>query len=460
LLVSAALVSFGYFRSGLMTLIGYEPLHVVALDLALGFLALWPLLWLCGLHARRATVTSAKIVALLTAVYFAAAWCLWAVNLIVDRDDGAYAAVYSLLIVLVVPFADRLLTLGLERWFAVKSGDDAERRSAADHRYWGRMVGRVAFAVAALLALSRAWGFGAGTALDHPIGLAIARSLFNIAVTLALAYVGWELVKHMINRKLAAERPANVGDGEIEGAGSRAHTLLPLLQSFVFIVMSVMVALIVLSSLGIDIGPLLAGAGIVGLAIGFGAQTLVRDVVSGVFFLIDDAFRIGEYVDLGRLRGTVEKISIRSLQLRHHRGAVHTVPFGQIQAITNQTRDWTIDKLELPLTLDADIDKVKKVLKRIGQEMMDNPELKDVLLEPLKSQGVSRMTDYGLIVRAKYKTVPSKQFLVRREAYKRIRDAFAAEGIKFAQPTVKVDGGDTDAAAAARAVLAKAADGA
>ena len=193
-----------------------------------------------------------------------------------------------------------------------------------------------------------------------------------------------------------------------------------------------------LSSLGVNVGPLIAGAGVIGLAIGFGAQTLVKDVVSGAFFLIDDAFRRGEYLDLGSVKGTVEGISVRSLQLRHHLGAVHTIPFGDIAALTNYSRDWVIMKLPLRLTFDTDPQKVKKIIKKIGAECMDDALIGDGLLEPPKSQGVIQMEDSAMILRVKFKAIPGKQFTIRRELLHRIRAAFEEAGIRFANREVTV----------------------
>jgi small-conductance mechanosensitive channel len=199
-----------------------------------------------------------------------------------------------------------------------------------------------------------------------------------------------------------------------------------------------MVIMIILSSLGVHIGPLLAGAGVVGIAIGFGAQTLVRDIVSGVFFLLDDAFRVGEYIDLGSVKGTVEKISIRSMQLRHHRGALNTVPFGEIQYLTNYSRDWAIMKLQFRVTYDTDVNQVKKIFKQINTELMENEEIAANLLEPLKSQGVLSMEDSAMIIRAKFTAKPGEQFVIRREVYTRVQKAFEEAGIKFAHREVTV----------------------
>ena len=126
---------------------------------------------------------------------------------------------------------------------------------------------------------------------------------------------------------------------------SRMRTLLPILRNILFIVFLVMAALMALSSMGVQIGPLIAGAGVVGVAVGFGAQTLVKDVISGIFYLLDDAFRVGEYIISGSYKGTVESFSLRSIKLRHHRGYLYTVPFGTLGAVQNMSRDWVIDKL-------------------------------------------------------------------------------------------------------------------
>jgi len=196
--------------------------------------------------------------------------------------------------------------------------------------------------------------------------------------------------------------------------------------------------LAVLGELGVNILPLVAGAGVVGLAIGFGAQTLVKDIVSGVFFLIDDAFRKGEYVDIGSVKGTVEKISIRSMQLRHHRGPLNTVPFGEISHVTNFSRDWAIMKLPLRLTYDTDAEKVRKMIKKLGQELLADPELGPQFLQPLKSQGVVQMEDSAQIMSIKFMTRPGDQWVLRRVIFAKIRELFEKNGIRFANREVTV----------------------
>jgi small-conductance mechanosensitive channel len=150
--------------------------------------------------------------------------------------------------------------------------------------------------------------------------------------------------------------------------------MLPLLRAAFGILVAVIAALIVLSRLGIDTGPLIAGAGVFGLAISFGSQSMVRDIISGLFYMWDDAFRVGEYIDTGRLKGTVEKLGIRSLKLRHHNGPLHTIPYGQLGAVTNLSRDFATIKFNLKLEPGTDIELVRRTAKQIGLAMQQDPD--------------------------------------------------------------------------------------
>ena len=179
-----------------------------------------------------------------------------------------------------------------------------------------------------------------------------------------------------------------------------------------------------LSALGVQIAPLIAGAGVVGVAVGFGSQTLVKDIISGMFYLLDDAFRVGEYIVSGNYRGTVEGFSLRSIKLRHHRGPVYTVPFGMLGAVQNLSRDWVIDKITVGVTYDTDLDLVKKVVKQVSKEIMADPTLAKGIIEPLKSQGVAAMGDFAIQVRMKFMAKPGEQFVVRRAIYDKIKKAF------------------------------------
>lgn len=269
-----------------------------------------------------------------------------------------------------------------------------------------------------------------------------AERAVDVTVILFIGYIVYHLFRIWIDSKIdeeAGDAPqGELGDEGGAGGASRLATLLPLFRGAILAVVLVSIVLIVLLELGINVSPLFAGAGVVGLAVGFGSQTLVRDIFSGAFFLIDDAFRKGEYIDIGDVKGTVEKISVRSFQLRHHLGALHTIPFGEIKVLTNYSRDWVMMKLPLRVTYDTDVEKVRKLIKKLGQSLMDDPVVGHTFIQPLKSQGVIEMQDSAMIIRVKFMTKPGDQWIVRKRVYQEIRELFAREGIKFAHREVTV----------------------
>jgi small-conductance mechanosensitive channel len=279
----------------------------------------------------------------------------------------------------------------------------------------------------------RLWG------IDLPFGRLFTRSVLSILITVVLGLITWQIIKARIDRKLKEEMPESDEDMEEGGAGgSRVGTLLILLRKFVISVLFVIVVLIVLSSLGVNIGPLIAGAGVVGLAIGFGAQTLVKDIIAGIFFLIDDAFRVGDFIETSGTKGMVEHISLRSLRLRSPRGPVHTIPFGSMGTVTNNSRDYIITKLDFRVRYDTDVEKVRKIIKQINKKIMKDEEMGPNLLDKVKSQGVRELDDSAMIMRVKFKTIPGEQFVIRREVYRLIQEAFAENGIEFAHRNVTV----------------------
>ena len=303
-------------------------------------------------------------------------------------------------------------------------------------------IGRVLMAGIVILMIAGAWQINLFSLTGEAEGA--GANLFQFLLTLAIGYVVYEMVSLWINRRLAKEQTSRVvsedeAQGEGGGAGgSRLATVLPLMRVTAQSAIGVIFGLLAVGSLGIDIAPLLAGAGILGLAIGFGAQKLVSDVVSGVFFLVDDPFRVSEYVEVDGTAGTVEKISIRSMQLRHHRGPVHTIPYGEIPKLTNYSRDWVIMKLKFTVPFDTDPNKVKKIFKTIGAEMGENPLFKDDFLQPFKSQGVLDFDDVGMVVRGKFMAKPGTQFTIRKEIFNKVKNAFNAAGIEFARREVRV----------------------
>lgn len=287
--------------------------------------------------------------------------------------------------------------------------------------------------------LARIWGGGDIFAEGSPLDF-----LQNIVDKLFIGYVAFHAVRIWLDQRIEdeqADMPEAAGEPGDEGGASstsRLGTLLPLFRAVILFVIVAATILSLSMQAGVDVTPLFAGAGVVGLAIGFGSQALVRDILSGVFFLLDDAFRKGEYIDVGAVKGTVEKISIRSFQLRHHLGALHTIPFGEIKHLTNFSRDWVMMKLPLRLTYDTDVDKVRKLVKKLGIALLDHPTEGPKFIQPLKSQGVIQMEDSAMIVRVKFMTRPGDQWTTRKLVYQELRNLFEREGIKFAHREVTV----------------------
>ncbi|MEH6648331.1 mechanosensitive ion channel family protein [Sulfitobacter sp.] len=325
---------------------------------------------------------------------------------------------------------------------ADESSLDAEVEEVIDpyetYRPIAQRVVRFAAIISVGFVLTLIWNLGIFERAENPT---VMQRLFSVlldsAAALLIADLLWTWARTAIDRRLNAYRPPT--DGSAPGPEARMATLLPLLRVVLMITLLLMVAMSILSSMGVNIAPILAGASVMGIAIGFGAQSLVKDVVSGIFFLIDDAFRVGEYVEIDQLRGTVERISIRSLQIRHHRGAVHTLPFGELKSMTNYSRDWVIMKLEFRVPFDTDLKLVKKLIKQVGADLKANPEYGDSIIETLKSQGVRRMEEFNMVVGVKFMTRPGEQWTVRRDAFQGVRDIFDANGIRMAERNVKVE---------------------
>ena len=314
-----------------------------------------------------------------------------------------------------------------------------------------------------VLGIARVWRVDPLATAKAQFGEHLGWGLVLTVSTIVTTYWLWQLVRSILDQS-ALGPPIKIahGDEGQQAIATRLQTVAPVLRNFLFVALVTVATLVCLASLNVNITPILAGAGVIGIALGFGSQTLVRDIISGVFFLSEDAFRIGEYIQVGTTRGTVEGIAIRSVRLRHHRGPVHTLPFGEIKQLTNYSRDWIIMKLEFLLAFGTDLQKVKRVVKKVGDELSEHPNLGPALLDRVKSQGVRRMEPTGIVVGIKFMATPgSEVYLLRREIYQRVLDAFEKNGIEFARPQVLVanseaDQGASDALAAAATTAVRA----
>jgi moderate conductance mechanosensitive channel len=450
--------------------LGLDPDSLVALALPLSllpFVYLIALAWLnrtalAGRARHWLTLDGGRRVLLdawpvLLTVYLSILWMVLADGILRQQPGVAPRALESLLLMLAVPLLAWLIHRPLARFYGVAvltlgpapgapaNPGNAPGAAAASGmessalRQVQRLMRAVWFVliVGAIVLTSRIWGFDPSVELG--IGSYIIRFLFDIGVVLLLGYVGWALILRSIERALES---AKAGGGTTRA--QRMATLLPLLRKFLQVSLALMIAMVILASMGVEIGPLLAGAGVVGIAIGLGAQQTIADILAGIFFLLEDSFRIGDYVEVGNLRGDVESISLRSMKLRHQRGAVHTLPFGQMKSLTNYSRDWALMRLEFRVTPDTDIGLVKKLVKKIGKELLEDPELGPGFIDPLKSQGIRNVEDGALVIGIKYIAKPNAQFVIRRVAYEKLINAFRENGIKLVGRgvVVRVEGGD------------------
>jgi len=368
-------------------------------------------------------------------------WVTWVIH--------AMASFWLILVVMTLPLAISVARRGVDNLLRPSGSPQAASGPPSVLAVCIERGIRALLILGAVAVLAWGWGIDLASYRDQATWVGrIADGVLSAVVIVLIADFLWQAMKTAIDRKLA--EAADAGEPNTDEARRRARlrTLLPIFRNILFVVVIAVGAMMALSALGVQIGPLVAGAGIIGIAIGFGAQTFARDVIAGMFYLMDDAFRVGEYIQAGRYKGTVESFSIRSVRLRHHRGPVFTVPFNLLGAVENMSRDWVIDKIAIGVTYDSDLNLAKKLIKQIGLDLAKDPELGPLILEPLKMQGVDELGEYAIQIRAKMMTLPGEQFVIRRQAYAMIKKAFDENGIKFAFPTVQV-AGEGEAATAA-----------
>ena len=361
--------------------------------------------------------------------YIVALWLVWAVELRNGyvrllrffADTVAVLVVSRLLAVVLLGGLDRLL-LG-ER--IVARHPDLESRVATYYPI-GRGVLMLVVGVLTGVALLEVWGFGVvGWFEATGLGGRVLSASVLIAVTVLLAVVVWEGTNAGLEAKIAKLRRS----GQPARAG-RLRTLMPMLRSALMVVIVLVVALTTLSELGINIAPLLAGAGVVGIAVGFGSQKLVQDLITGVFLLLEDAMQVGDVVTLGGLSGTVEALWIRTIRLRAIDGSVHIVPFSAVTTVTNQTRDYGYAVLDISVGLNEEPGPVTEVVKEVAAEMRADPKWASILLEPLDVMGVDKFIDTAWVLRARIKTQPASRWSVGRELNRRIKVRFDERAIE------------------------------
>lgn len=262
----------------------------------------------------------------------------------------------------------------------------------------------------------------------------VARAI-NVALILIGGVIAY-LVLRLVRRRVAGME-IEVGAAPDE-ALQRRKTLASVMTTAGLILIAVVAAMMILDEIGLTLGPLLATAGVASLAIGFGAQTLVKDVISGIFILMENQYTIGDVIEAGGVGGVVEEVNLRTTVLRDIHGVVHVVPNGEIRVLSNKTKGWSRAVLEVGVSYREDPDRVIAVLEEIAREIHDDPVFGSLLLEEPTVPGVEAFGDSAVTVRMMAKTVPLKQWDLARELRRRIKHRFDAEGIEipFPQRTV------------------------
>ncbi|WP_455199675.1 mechanosensitive ion channel family protein [Kaarinaea lacus] len=260
-------------------------------------------------------------------------------------------------------------------------------------------------------------------------------STLRILFILFAAWIGLKIVRRMLYKM--EQHLLEVADKDVHAATEqqkRVETLIRLVRQAVIIVVWVVVGLVILRELGVDIAPILASAGIVGLAVGFGAQNLVRDVISGFFMILEDQIRVGDVAVVNGTGGLVEKVNFRTVVLRDLSGTVHVFPNGTVNTLANLTNEWSAYVFDIGVAYKEDVDQVMELMRQVGKEMLEDSTFGPLMVSDVEIFGVDNFADSAVTIKGRLKTKPIKQWDVGREYRRRLKYRFDAEGIEIPFP--------------------------
>jgi len=357
--------------------------------------------------------------------------------------EGPAFLLRALGITLVLLFVTRLINV----WLTSRALDRApERAGEEDEAELGDVIVtasrsplnfalRVGTTALALVLILQAWGVDVWGWLQSDVGEAVRDALLAALATVAIAYLIWRILNRLIQG--AIEETDNLGRPV---RTNRSQTLLTIGRNVAFVVIWLTAGMLALSELGVNLAPLIAGAGVIGLAIGFGAQTLVQDIITGFFILLEDTIAVGDIADLGGKVGVVEAVTLRIVRLRGYDGQVHTIPYSKIATISNLTKDFSYYVFDVRVAYKEDLDRVMAVMAEIGAEMQRDRAFRRLIVEPLEIAGVDQFTESAVVIRARIKTRPLQQWTVGREYNRRLKKRFDELGIEipFPQQTLHV----------------------
>ena len=337
----------------------------------------------------------------------------------------------TLLVLVLTVLVTRLVGHGVDRLFQISDKlktayPGLEERANRYHPFMRNVLNGVV-CIVAVFAILEAWGLGTLGWLFSPAGGAVVGELVTLALIIGVAFLLWEIVSAMIERSLAHEAAQ-------EDGSTRKMTLLPLLRSVARITLLIIASMILLSQLGINIGPLLAGFGVIGLAIGFGAQSLVRDVITGAFILLEDGISVGDWVEAGGYSGTAEHLTVRTVTLRDLAGTVHKVPFGEVTTVTNYNRDYGYVLVDARVAHGERYGEVVQALQDVADWLRGDDIWGPYITGDLELFGLNNVGDSAIEIRVRMKTLPMRQFGVRRAFLERMKHVFDERGIEIPFP--------------------------
>jgi small-conductance mechanosensitive channel len=389
--------------------------------------------WIAGTPATasgwgRIRRSLAEIWPVLAILYISGVYLIYALRIQGGFAYVARATTLSLIVIVAAQVLVRFIRELSRRGFAVSPELKAqfptlEQRANRYIPILTGLIGLVVYLLAALTVL-QAWSVGAFAWFGTDMGRRIIGNALSIGLELFVALALWEIFAGAIDRYL------NGIDATGTPRRTRIRTLLPLLRTAMLSVLVVLTSLIILSHIGMDITPLLAGAGVVGVAIGFGSQALVKDIITGLFILMEDQVAIGDVVDVGRDRaGVVETITVRTIRLRDQAGAVYTIPFSEVTTVKNLTRDFAYVVARIAISYSEDIDRVVEILRQVSEELMADEELRPLILDPFDYQGVDTLDTASVVLLVRIRTMPAKQAVVGRAFNRLVKMAFDAHGV-------------------------------
>lgn len=367
------------------------------------------------------------------AVIFAAGlYITWAIEIEGGVRFLITGIAMTLLVVLLASLLVRLVYHGVERLFHI--GDDVkvaypglEERANRYQPFVRSVLSGLVYVISAF-AILEAWGLGTLGWLFSPVGGRFVAELLTMALIIGVSFLLWEIVNVLIDRSIAREIAAG------EEYGTRKQTLLPLLKNVVRISLVVIASMLVLSQMGINIGPLLAGAGVIGLAVGFGAQTLVRDVITGAFLLLENAISVGDWVDAGGHSGTVERLNVRTVTLRDLAGTVHVIPFSHLTTVTNYNRDYGYALIDARVAFRERYADVVQALQDVATQLSNDEVWGKAITGDLEIFGMNNVGEFAAEIRVRIRTRPMQQFAVRRAFLERMKYVFDERGIEIPFP--------------------------